>query len=77
MIHRPERLTDLIYFARTAGIEPKELCFVSGHRGEAPNLVLVRMIKGGAPGIKVLAPLHVRENDGSYSDELLRIYERA
>lgn len=77
MIHRPERMTDLICFARTAGIEPKELCFVSGHRGEAPNLVLVRMIKGGAPGIKVLAPLHVRENDGRYSDELLRIYERA
>ena len=76
MINRPERLTDLICFARDSGLETKELCFVSGHAGEAPNLVLVRMIKGGAPGVKVLEPLHVRETDGSYSSELLRIYER-
>ena len=39
-----------------------------------PNLVLVEGLRGGNPRMKVEPPLVVYERDGSYTEELLRIY---
>ena len=41
LVHKPERLTDLLCTLRGSGLEPKRLRFVCKTAGSAPSLVLV------------------------------------
>ncbi len=76
LVHRPQRLVDLLTFGRQHRLEAKDLQLVSGHPGEKPNIVLVHMVKGGGAELHVLPQISVREADGQYTADLLRIYER-
>lgn len=53
MVHRSDRLTDIICCMRKYNIEPKRLQFVYG-KGKAPYLLLIEGVKGGKKGITVL-----------------------
>jgi len=75
MVHRPSRLSNIIYFMKSNNIEPSELQFVSPRQGEAPNIMLIHGIKGGKNDVNVLKELHVYEGE-CYDKEILRIYER-
>lgn len=75
MIHRPNRMVDLFCMAREAGLEPKELRLVCPREGEPPNILLARFIKGGGKELKILPTLHVYREDGTYTEEILTIYE--
>ncbi len=57
LCHRPERLTDLLEALRRHGLEPKRLRLVQQRADKAPWLVLAQGKKGGAPGLRVEAPL--------------------
>ena len=74
MVHRPSRLVDLCAAGRAFGLEPKELCFVSPKEGEIPNIMLVHMIKGGGPELRLLRPLYIYDEAGNYTEELRACY---
>ena len=74
MVHRPSRLVDLCAAGRAFGLEPKELCFVSPKEGEVPNIMLVHMIKGGGPELRLLRPLYIYDETGNYTEELRACY---
>ena len=76
MVHRPERLADIIYLMRIWKIEPKYLRFVHPSPYKKPNLLLIRGIKNGNPELKMMDPLYVYDENGNYSDEINRIYGR-
>lgn len=76
LVHKPERLTDLLCALRAAAMEPKRLRFVHQTAGAAPSLVLLEGRRGGKPGLTVEAPLILRNNDGSPTAELDAIYFR-
>ncbi len=76
MVHRPERLVDILFSMRNNGIEPKYLRFVHPKPYKKPNMVLVKGNRGGNPELKVLDPLYVYNSDGTYSDEINKIYGR-
>lgn len=76
MIHRPERLADIMCLARESGLEPKTMRMVCPYSGKAPNMVLLRLVKGGKKELTVLPDLIVRDPDGSYTEEIDRIYGR-
>jgi tRNA1(Val) A37 N6-methylase TrmN6 len=50
--------------------------FVSGRPLEKPNIMLVHCIKNGNKELRLLDPLYVHCADGSYSEEILKIYEK-
>jgi len=75
MVHRPSRLSNIIYYMKKNEIEPYELQFVSARHGEAPNIMLIHGIKGGKNDINILKEINIYENE-SYHQEILRIYER-
>lgn len=75
LVHRPSRLADICCFARKYGLEPKELCFVSPSCRKAPNIILVHCVKGAGKQLRVLEPLYVYNEDGTYTDELRKCYE--
>ncbi len=76
LVHRAERLTDALFSLRQHGLEPKKLRTVSHSTQKEPSLVLISARRGGASGIKILPPLFIRNEDGSESEEILKIYRR-
>ena len=76
LVHKPERLTDLLCALRQTGLEPKRLRFAVSRPERAPSLVLVEARRGGKPGLTVEPPLILENPDGSPTAELDRIYFR-
>ena len=76
MVHRPERLVDIITFLRKYKLEPKVLRLVYANEEKEPKLVLIKAIKNAKPFLKVEKPLFVYQQDGSYTDEILKIYHK-
>ena len=74
MVHRPERLVDIITYMRQYKIEPKEIRFVCSHENEPPKLVLIKGIKSGKPFLKFKENLYIYEKDGKYTEAILKIY---
>ena len=76
MVHRPERLVDIIYLMRKYKIEPKQIRFVAPKVGKEDNLVLIKGVKNAREFLKFEKTLYVYNEDGSYTDEILRIYNK-
>lgn len=76
MVHRPDRLADIFHALRLAGFEPKEMQMVVPSEGGAANIVLIHAIRGAGAGLKMLPQIAVHTEDGGYTDDILRIYER-
>lgn len=77
LVHKPERLTDLLCALRSAALEPKRLRGVCPRAGEAPSLVLLEARRGGKPGLAWEPPLILATAEGRPTAELDRIYFRA
>ena len=76
MVHRPQRLADIIFSMRTNGIEPKLLRMVHPSPGKKPNLLLISGTRDGNPELRVLEPLYIYDEDGNYTSEIDEIYNR-
>ena len=75
IVHRPERLADIMYALRSNKLEPKKIQFVYSKReSNEAKLVLIKAIKNGGEFLKIDKPLYIYEDDGSYSEEILKIY---
>ena len=76
MVHRPDRLVDIIYEMRHNKIEPKEIKLVYPYENKEPNLVLIKAIKNGGQFLKIDKPLYIYRKDGKYTEEILKIYNK-
>ncbi|TGA96511.1 tRNA1(Val) (adenine(37)-N6)-methyltransferase [Sporolactobacillus shoreae] len=70
LVHRPERLVEILDGMRQEGMEPKRLQFVHPRMGKPANMVLVEGTRGGRPGITVLPPIAVYGPDGQYTEDV-------
>lgn len=59
MVHRCDRLCDVICAFRKYGIEPKRLQMVHPYMNSAPNLFLVEGMSGGNPSLKLENPIYM------------------
>ncbi|WP_194192153.1 tRNA1(Val) (adenine(37)-N6)-methyltransferase [Clostridium chrysemydis] len=76
MVHRPERIADIITLMRKHKIEPKRIRMVHPNKNKAPNIVLVEGQRDGGAFLKWDEPLFVYNEDGTYSDQINKIYGR-
>ena len=76
MVHRPERLVDIIYELRKNKLEPKNIRFVYSNKNKEPKLVLIKAVKNANRFLKIDKPLFIYDEDGKYTDELLKIYNK-
>ena len=76
MVHRPDRLADIITAMRGCGIEPKEMQMVVPVPGAAANIVLIRGARGAGPELRMLPEIAVRDAGGNYTELIERLYER-
>lgn len=76
MVHRPERLVDIFNCMRNKKIEPKEIRFVFSKKDSVPKMVLIKGVKNGKSFLKLNNNLYIYNEDGSYTDEILKIYNK-
>lgn len=74
MIHRPDRLVDIMCLLRQYKLEPKRIRFVHPKANEKPNMVIIQASKNGNKELKFDTPLYVYNEQGQFSDEIHTIY---
>ncbi len=75
MVHRPERLSDIITIMRKNNIEPKRIRFVYPKETKEANILLIEGVKNGRPGLKILPPLYSHCENGEYSKQIKKYFE--
>ncbi|MCI8812673.1 MAG: methyltransferase [Oscillibacter sp.] len=76
LVHKPERLADLLCTLRSAALEPKRMRAVCRRAEEPPSLVLLEARRGGKPGLAWEPPMILETAEGRPTEELDRIYFR-
>lgn len=74
VVHRPERLIEIINTMKKHNIEPKKIQFVYPGRKKEANILLIEGSKNGKPGLKILPPLYSHEENGSYTKEIEKYF---
>lgn len=75
IVHRPERLLEILEEMRKNNIQPKKIQFVYPRENQNANIVLVEGSKNGNLGIKILPPLFTHNVDGSYTKKIKEYFE--
>ena len=76
MVHRAERLVDIMCLLIKYKLEPKNIRFVHSKENEKPNLILVRAVRSAKEFLKIDKPLIIYKENGEYTDEILEIYDK-
>ena len=76
IVHRPDRLVDIIELMRKYKIEPKKMRFVYSTIESEPTLVLIKGIKNAKQFLKVEKPLIIYNSKGEYTEEIHKIYDK-
>jgi len=74
MVHRPDRLVDIVEIFRKNKLEIKRMRLVYPKEGEEANLVLIKAVKNGKAFLKIDKPLYVYDCHGEYTSEIKEIY---
>ena len=74
IVYPAEGLVDITCALRHAALEPKRLRLVQARPDSVPSILLVESLRGGKPGLKVLPPLILTNENGEPTQEARRIY---
>lgn len=74
MVHRPDRLADIITIMRKHKIEPKRIQMIHPNTKKPPNIVLVEGQRDGGAFLKWEKPIYVYNDNGGYSDQIKELY---
>ena len=75
MIHLASRLCEIVDALHRHQMEMKRLRIIQPKSGRDANLIMLEAIVGANAGnLKILPPLIVHNADGSYTDEIYKIY---
>ena len=57
-------------------IEPKRIQFVHPKKDADANILLIEGTKNGKPGIKIIPPLFSHDDNGEYTEEIKKYFEK-
>ena len=75
MVHQADRLIEIINIMQKYRVEPKKVQFVYSKYGSTCNLILIEGVKNSKSGLKILDPLYVHNDDGSYTDRVRDMFQ--
>lgn len=75
IVHRSDRLMDILETFRKNSIEPKKIRFVYENISKESTLVIIEAQKCGSVGLKVESPIILYNLDGSMTDEYKMLQE--
>lgn len=74
LVHRTDRLIEIIELMKKHNIEPKRMRLIYSKVNMESNLVLIEGRKNGKEGLKILPPLYIHNDDSSYTSEVLEMF---
>ncbi len=74
LVHRTDRLIEIIELMKKHNIEPKRMRLIYPKVNMESNLVLIEGRKNGKEGLKILPPLYIHNDDSSYTSEVLEMF---
>ena len=74
LVHRPERLSEIIVLMKENNISLKRLQFIYPKENTNSNMVLIEGTKNGNNALNVLEPLIVHDEDGEYKDNIKNMF---
>lgn len=74
MIHRPERLIEIIELLKKYNFEPKKIQLVYPKKGTNANMLMIEATKNGNSGLKILGPVVVYDTNGEYFDNINKMF---
>ena len=75
MVHRPDRLIEIINLMKKHHFEPKRIKLCYPKEGFDANILLIEAIKNGKSGLKIEAPLIIHDKDGNYNLNIKKMFE--
>ena len=75
IVHRPDRLVEIIESMKKNNIEPKKIRFVYPKKNTECNIILIEGTKNGKPGLKIMQPLYVHNEKGNYLPEIKEYFQ--
>ena len=75
MVHRTERLIEIIDILKENNLIPKKVQFIYPYQGKESKLFMIKAVKNGNPGLKVLDSLYIHNEDGTYKDDIKEIFK--
>ena len=75
LVHRPDRLTDILGTMRKYNIEPKRIRFIHPKDNKEANIVLIEGRKNSKPGVKILNPIISHQENGDYTKEVQEYFQ--
>ena len=76
MVHRTDRLIEIIELMRKNNIEPKRIRLIYPKENTNSNMVLIEGRKNGNSGLIIEEPLYIHNEDGSYLDNINKMFFR-
>lgn len=74
IVHKPERVVDLICIARKYNLEAKRIRFMQAKVDKPASLVMIEYVKDGGVEAKVDAVLIEYDDNDNYTKDILEIY---
>ena len=75
IVHRPERLLDILESMKKYNIEPKKIQFIYPKTNMEANKLLVEGKKNGNKGLKILPPIYTHLENGEYTEQIKKYFE--
>ena len=75
IVHRPERLLDILESMKKYNIEPKKIQFIYPKTNMEANILLVEGKKNGNKGLKILPPIYTHLESGEYTEQIKKYFE--
>lgn len=75
IVHRPERLVEILETMKKYNIEPKRIQFVYPKTDLDANILLVEGKKNGKPGLKIEPPIYSHDSSGEYTSQIKKYFE--
>ena len=76
MVHRTDRLIEIIEEMRKNNIEPKKIQLIYPKVNTNSNMVLIEGKKNGNPGLIIKEPLFIHNDEGEYLDDINKLFFR-
>ncbi|MGL5355953.1 MAG: tRNA1(Val) (adenine(37)-N6)-methyltransferase [Cetobacterium sp.] len=75
MVHRPDRLLEILDTMRTHGITPKKIQFCHSKVDKPAKILLIEGIRNGKDSLTILPPFISHDENGQYSKTVLALFE--
>ena len=74
MVHQTNRFIDVINLLQKYNLSINKIQLIYPKENSESNLFMIEAIKNGKCGVKILKPMYVHNNDGTYKEEIKRIF---